>query len=98
MITFRELDGAYCPVFICDECGEPIQGDQRGLIQWNDYVGPTFTALHKGPWMPCSRSWESRHGGRGSWIGWRELSTFIDQLSYNTAHPFTQDQSSSLVK
>jgi hypothetical protein len=92
MIKFEDFDGLFCPVFICAECGEPIQGDRRGLIQWNSYDEPTFTVLHKGPTMPCSRIWEAKHG-RDSWIGWRELTTFADQLSHNTKHPFDEEES-----
>jgi hypothetical protein len=90
MIRLEDYDGALCPVFICEQCDQPIQGpEQPGLIQWNDWEKPTsFTTLHKGPHMPCSRQWEREHGK--DWKGWRPLDKFLAQLSYNTQHPFEQ--------
>jgi hypothetical protein len=54
MIRFIEDDGLLCPVFICAQCGLPIQGP--GLITWNwgEEDNPTFIGLHKGE---CDRAY-----------------------------------------
>ena len=95
MIRFEEIDGLYCPVFVCAQCHEPIQGPGTGLIQWDSYDEPTtFTVLHKGPYRSCSRQWDHEHGrqeGNRVWIGWRSLDKFLAQLTHNTAHPFGAD-------
>jgi hypothetical protein len=90
MIRFEKIvedgDSVYCPVFICQQCGRPIQGP--GLITWDGfdrpdgYDKPTFVALHKGA---CDRAY-------GRPVPWRDLSEFLSQLSYNTAHPFEADR------
>jgi hypothetical protein len=48
MIRFEEIDGLYCPVFVCHRSGQPIQGGQRGLIQWDNYDEPTGMHLAVG--------------------------------------------------
>jgi hypothetical protein len=48
MIQFEEIDGIYCPVFVCAQCHEPIQEPEHGLIQWDSYDEPTFTVLLQG--------------------------------------------------
>ena len=86
-IKFEEIDGLYRPVFVCAECGQPIQGHGAGLIRWDRYDEPTFTVVHKNP---CSWQWERKHGQRLKPS--RELETFLSQLSLNTRHPFGEDQ------
>jgi hypothetical protein len=56
MIKFKKIDGAYCPVFVCAQCSQPIQGPGLITWDWNDYDNdnPTFTTLHKGG---CDRAY-----------------------------------------
>jgi hypothetical protein len=89
LIRFENIDGLTCLVFICAQCRQPIQGSEAGLIQWDNYDNPTFTALHKGPDKPCTWQWDRDHG-RDSWTGWRDLDQFLIQLSNSTRHPFEQ--------
>jgi hypothetical protein len=90
MIRIEEVGDLLCPVFVCDQCDQLIQGKGQGLIQWPP-DGSTFTVLHKGPQYDCARQWQAAHGK--DWMFWRPLETFVDQLAHNTAHPFEKSDS-----
>jgi hypothetical protein len=88
-----------CPVFLCDHCGEPIQGKEGGsglggIVIWrNDYradhrPGPQEVAtVHKGA---CDRAYEAAHASDdpGDYWSWEEFDVFLRQLTTNTTEPF----------
>jgi hypothetical protein len=75
VIRFEVVDGLLCLVFICAQCGKPISG-QDGIVQWDGYDEPTFTALHKGPDKPCTWQWEREHS-RDEWTGWEDADSCV---------------------
>lgn len=73
-------DGIYCPIFICDVCGEEIQrsGNYHYRIdQDGKPIGRIYT-VHK----PCNGQLEASWKGPGRWL-WDELKRLPGQLAFN---------------
>lgn len=99
MIVYLDRNGPpeamHCPVFVCDACGNPIQGDDKpGIVIWRS--GPhspdhrpgtqQMAHVHKGA---CDRAYEADHPG-GHW-SWNDLDEFLEHLTNNTAKPFPDE-------
>lgn len=80
-----------CPVFLCDQCRQTIQGAEGGdgyggIVIWRnrpDRTQEMFT-VHKGR---CDRAFEAAHPGDDIWL-WEDLDVFLSQLTHNTTEPF----------
>jgi hypothetical protein len=62
-------EGQFCPVVVCDHCGEVISNAREGNYQWqaslSSEVPPApiyFTHKH------CCRAFEAARGGRALWM------------------------------
>lgn len=72
----------WCPVLVCDSCGEPIHGSNAGLVLWDEYRSPRVcVAVHKGR---CDHVAESRYGDG---LLSRELELFLPDLAHNSTLP-----------
>jgi len=83
-------EAMHCPVFLCNACGEPIQGREGGsglggIVIWRNHPDRTqdIATVHKGA---CDLAHEAAHPGE-SW-SWEDFDVFMEQLTNNTADPF----------
>lgn len=79
-----------CPVFMCDQCLEPINGRKGGdghggIIIWRRRPDDTqeMATVHKGR---CDRAYEAARPG-GHW-SWNDLDEMLEHLTHNTLEPF----------
>ena len=97
MLVFVDRSGqpeaVACPVFLCDQCLAPIQGNQGGdrlggIVLWRRHDdGSQVTAtVHKGT---CDRRYEATHGG-ADW-SWEEIDVFVGHLAQNVSEPFPHE-------
>ena len=61
--------GRYCPVIVCDHCGQEITDGRDGNYQWQvgrdgEIVNGKIYFTHK----ECCRSFEQANGGRRCWM------------------------------
>jgi len=71
-LKIQVIDNEYCPVVICDQCGERIVG--TGNYEWQPDGDGTIYFTHK----QCCKIFEVQHGGR---IGWY-TAEIMDLLVY----------------
>ena len=69
--------GEWCPVVVCDHCGERITDARQGNYQWQ-HDGETVVFTHK----KCCRDYESAHGGRQAWL-WADITWLPRYLAVN---------------
>jgi hypothetical protein len=80
MIEVRYTEGRFCPMLVCDHCGELVK--RSGNMLWKADPDGTVTAGPFSVHKPCNRPFVAAHGGRAGWL-WAELSTFLWQLVGN---------------
>jgi hypothetical protein len=76
-LEMRFHEGKWCPVVVCDHCGERIESACDGNNEWRQ-DDPTPRFIHK----HCSNAFEDSHGGRAAWLS-GELRVFCIYLADN---------------
>jgi len=52
--------GRFCPVVVCDQCGERIRDARNGNVEWRDVDPAKLHYAHKS----CSYAFERSRGGQ----------------------------------
>lgn len=84
MIKLLSINGAHCPVFVCDQCGERIKQAKDGMYvyyvngDWKEDVD-SISIIHKGR---CDDLFTEQNGKENQY--WIELNDLIIDLVHNT--------------
>ena len=83
MLGYQLHEGLYCPVILCDACGDPIFKD--GNAYWTLPIGETRSAsvwhTHK---MDCAVLDRRIKRETGQLVLWEQISQHLKQLENNT--------------
>ena len=83
MLRIVRENGQYCPVVVCDWCGQRIEEARQGNYEWEvDEHGLPATGEIFFTHKQCCLAFEEAHGGRSHWFA-SELSVLPVYLSRN---------------